>query len=196
MLDRMFSASIADENLRVMKPGDVWVVETQWITHDVGSIKPGDSFSFVLSTVGAACGDLLSFTGHARPGRPTCPGCVAARTPIPPDMIAFARKEPFIHLRKKDDHLRRAILSGGEVAGFCHPHMTPNGFRLGPIFVAPEYRGRGLTRAAYEQYARGRRCIAYIHDGNVGSEKAHIAAGFVKWRRGRGGWTWVREAAR
>lgn len=116
--------------------------------------------------------------------------------PIPPDMIAFARKESFITIRKKDEPLRRAIVLDGEVVGFCHPHPTPNGFRLGPIYVAPEFRGRGLTRVAYEQYAKDRRCVAYIHDGNVGSEKAHAAAGFVKQRKGRGGWTWVREVSR
>lgn len=113
---------------------------------------------------------------------------------IPSEVIAAARREPYIHLRSKDLSLRRPILYDGRVVGFCHPHETPSGYRLGPIFVMPAYRGRGLTRVAYEQHAAGRRCVAYTHDGNVGSEKAHAAAGFVKHRRGRGGWTWVREA--
>ncbi len=113
---------------------------------------------------------------------------------IPPEVIAAARKEPFIHLRGKDLPLRQPILFEGQVVGFCHPHDTPNGYRLGPIFVLPGFRGRGLTRAAYAQHADGKLCIAYIHDGNLGSEKAHAAAGFVRWRRGRGGWTWRRTA--
>lgn len=189
------NVDVADANLRAMKPGDAWTVETQWGVHDVGAIKPGDSFCYILSSAVGACGALLSFSGHARPGRPTCPGCIEARTPIPPSVLTAARSEPFIHLRKKDEHLRRSFVLDGEVVGFCHPHTTTSGFRLGPIYVAPEYRGRGLTRAMYDRYAAGRRCIAYVHDGNVGSEKAHAAAGFVKWRQGRGGWTWVREVS-
>lgn len=112
---------------------------------------------------------------------------------IPAHVVQAARKEPFIHLRGKDLHLRVPIVLNGAVVGFCHPHETPHGYRLGPIFVLPEYRGRGLTRAAYEQHASGRHCVAYIHNGNVGSEKAHAAAGFVRKRRWRGGWTWERK---
>lgn len=113
---------------------------------------------------------------------------------IPEAVIAAARKESFIHLRGKDEPLRTPIVLDGVVVGFCHPHQAVGGYRLGPIFVMPEARGKGLTRAAYEQHAKGRRCVAYIHDGNLGSEKAHIAAGFVKQRKGKGGWTWVRKA--
>ena len=114
---------------------------------------------------------------------------------IPDDMIVAARREPYIHLRKKDEHLRMPILWGELVVGFCHPHETPNGFRLGPIFVMPLYRGRGFTTKAYETYAKGKTCIAYIHHGNIGSEKAHAAAGFVKLRKGKGGWTWIRRTS-
>lgn len=113
---------------------------------------------------------------------------------IPSEVVAAARREPHIHLRGKDAHLRCPIVCDGRVVGFCHPHQAVGGFRLGPIFVMPEYRGRGLTRAAYEEHAKGRRCVAYIHHGNVGSEKAHVAAGFVKLREGKGGWTWIRRA--
>lgn len=112
---------------------------------------------------------------------------------IPPEVVEAARSERFIHLRAKDLPLRRPILCEGAVVGFCHPHETPSGYRLGPIFVLPSHRGRGLTRAAYEQYAKGRLCVAYVHNGNVGSAKAHAAAGFVQWRRGKGGWTWKRD---
>lgn len=132
----------------------------------------------------------LRNAGFVPPAVPpfTSPGAV-----IPAEVIAAAKRTPFIHLRKKDLPLRRPILCDGAVVGFCHPHETPRGFRLGPIFVLPSYRGRGLTRWAYATYAAGKRCVAYIHDGNFGSEKAHAAAGFVRWRRGKGGFTWTRE---
>lgn len=113
---------------------------------------------------------------------------------IPALVITAAKNEPFIHLRGKDLPLRRPIVCDGAVVGFCHPHPTPRGFRLGPIFVLPSYRGRGLTRAAYAEHAAGKACVAYVHDGNVGSEKAHAAAGFERRARGKGGWTWVRGA--
>ncbi len=111
---------------------------------------------------------------------------------IPDDVLAAARAEKFITLRKKDLPLRRPILCDGRVVGFCHPHETPGGFRLGPIFVLPAFRGRGLTRAAYAEHAAGKHCIAYIHTGNIGSEKAHEAAGFRRLRYSKGGCTWVR----
>lgn len=119
---------------------------------------------------------------------------MTAPVEIPAEVIAAARHAPFIHLRKKDLHLRRPILCEGQVVGFCHPHETPSGYRLGPIFVLLAFRRRGLAQGAYEEHATGRRCIAYIHDGNESSERAHAAAGFRPRRRGRGGWTWVREA--
>ena len=190
--DTMMSTRVADENLRVMKPGDVWTFKAPdgW-THDVGVIRPGDSSSYLMGSP-SRCGLAKDLTGHAKPGKPTCPDCLALE--IPAEVVATARRETFITLRAKDLNLRRPIRHDGAVVGFCHPHDTASGFRLGPIFVLPEYRGRGLTRYAYGLYAAGKHCVAYIHDGNVGSEKAHAAAGFVKKRRGKGGWTWVREA--
>jgi L-amino acid N-acyltransferase YncA len=113
---------------------------------------------------------------------------------IPAEVIAAARQAPHIHLRKKDEPFRTAIVCDDRVVGFCHPHDTAHGFRLGPIFVMPEFRGRGLTRQAYADHAAGRECIAFIHNGNVGSEKAHEAAGFVRGRRLKGGQFWHREA--
>jgi GNAT superfamily N-acetyltransferase len=184
-----------ETNLRSMHPGAVWTIVVASERHDVGEIQNGHSFCHVMGWTSGRCGARLRFTGPATPGTPTCPGCIEMAMPIPAEVIAAARKESFIHLRGKDRHLRRPILCDGRVVGFCHPHDTPNGYRLGPIFVLPTFRGRGLTRAAYKRHAAGRRCVAYIHDGNVGSAKAHAAAGFVRWRQGRGGWTWVRDAA-
>lgn len=192
VMDRVFDTRVADANLRAMKPGDVWTVPgADGKRHHAGIIRPGCGSAFILSNVVVRCGITVLFTGHATPGRPTCSTCAIE---IPSEVIAAAKREPFIHLRAKDLDLRRPIVCDGAVVGFCHPHDTPSGFRLGPIFVLPAYRGRGLTRAAYAQHAAGRRCFAYIHTGNVGSEKAHAAAGFKLVRTRRGGTTWVREA--
>lgn len=122
------------------------------------------------------------------PSAPSPPSMV-----IPDEVIAAAKRSRFIHLRAKDLHFRQPILCDGVVVGFCHPHETPRGFRLGPIFVLPSHRGRGLTRWAYATYAAGKRCVAYIHDNNLRSENAHAAAGFVRGRRGKGGFTWTRD---
>jgi GNAT superfamily N-acetyltransferase len=126
-----------------------------------------------------------------RPSAP--PGWPQPVATIPPEVIAAAKGAPFIHLRAKDLPFRQPILCDGAVVGFCHPHETPRGFRLGPIFVLPSHRGRGLTRWAYTTYAAGKRCVAYIHDNNLRSENAHAAAGFVRGRRGKGGFTWTRD---
>lgn len=112
---------------------------------------------------------------------------------IPEDVIRAARAVGVLNLvRRKDEPLRRAITCEGRVVGFCHPHETKRGFRLGPLFVLPDYRSRGLLREAYATHAAGKRCIAFIHTWNERSARAHAAAGFVLWKQQRAGSLWLR----
>ncbi len=195
MIPFSMDTTVADANLRAMHPGDIWVATIAGEVHAIGRIKPGNSYCVCGNTPPICRRAGLLFSGHARPGRPTCQPCTIATIEIPPNVLAAAREDRRLHLvRAKDADIRRAILVAGDVVGFCHPHDTARGFRLGPLFVLPSHRGRGLIRAAYEQHAAGRRCIAYIHDWNEPSARAHAGAGFVKSRRDRGGWIWVREA--
>lgn len=91
------------------------------------------------------------------------------------------------------DGPREPLLADGTVVGFVTPHETRRGWRLGPIFVLPAYRRRGLALAAYEA-RRHLSMVAFVADGNVASMALHERAGFARWRRGNGGWHMRREA--
>lgn len=76
--------------------------------------------------------------------------------------------------------------------GFYCPHPAGRGrIRVGPIYVLPEYRGRRLAEQAYRDLNTP--LVAYIHEGNVTSERLHERCGFSRWYRGRGGWYWKRD---
>ena len=64
--------------------------------------------------------------------------------------------------------------------------------RVGPIYVLPEFRGRGLARQAYN-WADGVPLVAYVHDGNLASARLHVRCGFVTWYRRPGGTYWRRD---
>jgi L-amino acid N-acyltransferase YncA len=66
------------------------------------------------------------------------------------------------------------------------------GWRHGPIFVLPDYRGKGLVEAYYASHPE-RVCVAFIPDTNDASRKTHEKAGFANWKRGPGGWYMRRE---
>lgn len=88
---------------------------------------------------------------------------------------------------------REPILCDGEVVGFTTPHLSACGRgRLGPMYVRPEYRGRGLMAEVYRQ--KSGPMMAVIEDGNIASERLHRAAGFTRWRRYHSGWYWKRDA--
>lgn len=82
------------------------------------------------------------------------------------------------------------IRDGSKVVGFYHPHDCVYGRRVGPLFILPEYRGRGL---ALRTYARLRGpLVACVRDDNDASVRLHEKAGFVRWRRYAAGWWWRR----
>ena len=88
---------------------------------------------------------------------------------------------------------RVAILCDGTVVGFYTPHMARSGEgRIGPVYVQPAYRCRGLVRAVYGTLKGP--MLACIEDGNVSSEELHRKAGFVRLRRYSHGWYWRRDA--
>lgn len=106
------------------------------------------------------------------------------RTDIPEEIVRAARAA-----YGKDAHLvrlrcprREALVCDGQVVGFVTPHREKVGWRHGPMFIRPEYRGRGLLEAYYRAHPE-RECVAFVEDGNVASLKAHTRAGFTFWRR-------------
>jgi GNAT superfamily N-acetyltransferase len=87
---------------------------------------------------------------------------------------------------------REAIVCDDRVVGFVTPRRTKVGWRHGPIYVLPEFRGRGLVAAYYATHPE-RDCVAFVRDTNKPSRSAHERAGFKNWRRGPGGWFMRRE---
>lgn len=86
----------------------------------------------------------------------------------------------------------RPITANGEPVGFFCPHPAGRGrTRVGPIYVLPEYRGRGLAAQAYA-WADDTPLIAYVHGENAASVRLHEKAGFAPWYRTRGGAYWRR----
>lgn len=113
---------------------------------------------------------------------------------IPRKMLSDANKEPSIagRVRPRDPAvLRVPIMHGGAVVGFYCPHAAACGrTRIGPIYIAPEFRGRGLATAAYRAIEGP--MMAAVLDGDEASERMHARAGFVRWRRFARGWHWRR----
>lgn len=82
------------------------------------------------------------------------------------------------------------IVHNGETVGFYCPHPAGGGrTRVGPIWVTPVARGRGLALQAYQAPCY---FVAYVHNGNVASERLHEKAGFYRWRRTKFGMYWRR----
>ena len=91
------------------------------------------------------------------------------------------------------DERREALIYDGKVVGFVCPHPSKLGWRHGPMYVQPAYRGLGLVVAYYKAHPE-RDCVAFIADGNTASFRMHKKAGFVAWKRGPGG-QWMRRPA-
>jgi RimJ/RimL family protein N-acetyltransferase len=96
----------------------------------------------------------------------------------------FNRLAPQRHVAIRD--------SEGACVGFYTPHLTASGVRFGPIYIAPEHRGKGHAAAVYREWI-GKvacACVIYAEDGNDGSARAAEAAGMQPWKRGPQGTYW------
>lgn len=119
---------------------------------------------------------------------------VAPSLVIPDEMLRAANRCPELRGRVKPDAHRVAIASGGVVVGFFTPHPCALGWRVGPLWIAPEHRRKGLARLAWDGY-RDRVCVAFVADSNGASAALHRSCGFAPWRRGPSGWYWRRDAS-
>jgi len=106
---------------------------------------------------------------------------------IPDDIVRAAMKSPELKGRVFLCSTRREpLVCDGKVVGFVTPHETASGWRHGPIYVDPEYRGKGLVEAYYARHPE-RLCVAFIRDDNTASLKMHLNAGFEFWKRAKEG---------
>jgi RimJ/RimL family protein N-acetyltransferase len=101
---------------------------------------------------------------------------------IPKYIIELADKDPEItgYVHPEKDIFRYPIKDGEKVVGFFSPRKEDKEWRVGAIFVLPEYRGKGLSSKALKEFFYGDNLPAYAHVGidNFGSQKAFERAGF------------------
>ena len=109
---------------------------------------------------------------------------------VPNDVWNAARAEYHCVLGKVRRDQVTPIRAGSRIVGFCHPHDSPIGRRIAPLFILPEFRGRGLALSVYTRL-RGT-LVACVRDDNPASTRLHEKAGFVRWRRYAAGWWWKR----
>lgn len=115
------------------------------------------------------------------------------RAVIPEALLRAANKDRGTRgrVRAVDAGRRVAIVCDGRVVGFYTPHEAANGDkRIGPVYVLPEYRGRGLVSAIYRSISGS--MMACIEAWNVDSERLHERAGFRPWKRYAHGQYWRR----
>lgn len=102
--------------------------------------------------------------------------------PVPEAILKAANRHPATYGHVRVNALRYPILDGDRVVGFVTPRATHIGYRLGPIFVSEEARGRGLGRATVLLF-RDRGLVACVPDVSPASHAMHMACGFVPWKR-------------
>lgn len=110
---------------------------------------------------------------------------------IPEELLRAANRDHPIRGRVKRDRQKVAIRDdAGAVVGFLCPHTGSMGWRLGPIYVAPEHRGHGYARRAVLAF-RHLGLTHFVPDCSPASDAMHRAIGFEVLRRARTG-TWYR----
>lgn len=112
---------------------------------------------------------------------------------VPASVLKAAHDDPAIEgtVLKAGGAYRAPIYDGDEIVGFFTPRQEGEHWRLGPIYVQPESRGRGLAAAAVRSFMQGRVGRAEIDADNTSSQRLFEAAGFVPMGDG----SWVKEAS-
>ena len=88
---------------------------------------------------------------------------------------------------------RLPIFEDGQLVGFATPRQDKDGvWRMGAIFIKPEFRGHGLGSGAIRDFMSERRGRAFIEEENASSERAYEKAGFRRKHKvvDDKGWWW------
>lgn len=112
---------------------------------------------------------------------------------IPRQLLVQANKEYWtrgvVHPNKSKPRI--AITCEGAVVGFYTPHRAATGeMRIGPVWVMPEYRRRGLVSAVYASIEGP--ALAWVENGNEACERMLMSCGFARHRKYNAGWIWRR----
>ena len=102
---------------------------------------------------------------------------------IPSAILYEGDEDPEItgYVSPGDNLFRVPIKDGEKIVGFFTPKKDGEEWRVGAIFVSPEYRGKGLAPKSLEQFFVGDKLPAYARIGidNVVSQNAFAKAGFI-----------------
>lgn len=102
-------------------------------------------------------------------------------TPALTKMLAEARNDQFlgdvVYARKSDKMI--LMMDGQKLIGFAMPRLESGFYRVGPIYVDPSYRGKGVAKDFLTWFFESRSGRAYIEPHNTASRKSFSAAGFV-----------------
>lgn len=81
-----------------------------------------------------------------------------------------------VYERKTDKMI--LMKEGPRLVGFAMPRLEQGFYRVGPIFVDPALRGKGVATDFLKSFFAARSGRAYIEPDNVASRKSFEAAGF------------------
>lgn len=99
------------------------------------------------------------------------------------DLIKKASSERYLGKMVLDepDSRLKVMYYQDKPVGVCWPNRDSDGrYRTGPIFVLPEYRGKGVASDFIIEYFKDRKGRAYIEPSNTASINTFKKAGFKK----------------
>lgn len=80
-----------------------------------------------------------------------------------------------------EDKFRVGIYYKNEVVGFFTPRQEKNKWRIGAIFVLPEYSGKNIASKAIIEFLKGKQAApVFIDVNNIASQKTFQKAGYKK----------------
>jgi superfamily II DNA or RNA helicase/RimJ/RimL family protein N-acetyltransferase len=111
---------------------------------------------------------------------------------VPDEVLQAAQDDPAIKgtVLKAGGAYRAPIYADDDIVGFFTPRQEGEVWRLGPVFVMPSSRGKGLASSAVREFMDGRKGRAEIDGDNGASQRLFEASGFVH----ADGDEWVKEA--
>ena len=104
---------------------------------------------------------------------------MAQANPVPQELIDEGLRDPELSgVSLKGPAV--AIMDGDQIAGWHAPRQDPKGWRVGAIYIRPQFRGRGLGGRTVKQFLDDKDAADVpIRTGNTSSERMFSAAGFV-----------------
>lgn len=104
------------------------------------------------------------------------------QTPALTKMLADASRDHFlgdiVYQRQTPNMI--LIMDGPTLIGFAMPRLESGFYRVGPIYVDPTQRGKGVATTFIKSFYENRNGRAYIDPANTASRASFKAAGFTQ----------------